>query len=72
MRIATIHAAESMIMKNTLLLVSTYWNHLATNGIRKRLNIAVNIGDTIEIKWITPTWTTNPGALTFNSLIFIE
>ncbi len=57
---------------DTLISSAVTTNQVEKTFINSSLNIAVNIGDTIEIKWITPTWTTNPGALTFNSLIFIE
>lgn len=36
------------------------------------LSTAVTAGDYFEVKWITPTWSTNPTALFGNVVIFIE
>ena len=48
---------------------------LATNERRfnnQALNIAVAVGDYIEIKMINPTWATNPLTTIFGGFIFIE
>jgi hypothetical protein len=52
----------SALVTNTTL--STY----AATG----LSIVVAAGDTFEIKWVTPTWATNPTNLRFTVLIYIE
>ena len=36
------------------------------------LSIAVVAGDYIEIKWVTPTWATNPTAVVCNVITYIE
>lgn len=36
------------------------------------LNIPVVVGDYIEIKWVTPTWVTNPTNMVIDSQIYIE
>ena len=36
------------------------------------LSIAVSAGDYIEIKWITPTWATNPTAVRITAVLYIE
>lgn len=57
---------------DTLISSAVTTSQVEKTFINSSLSIAVNAGDTFEIKWITPNWPTNPGALTFNSLIFIE
>jgi hypothetical protein len=52
----------SALVTNTTL--STY----AATG----LSTVVAAGDTFEIKWVTPTWATNPTNLRFTVLIYIE
>jgi hypothetical protein len=36
------------------------------------LNCAVTAGDYVEIKWVTPTWATNPVGLYLNVQMFVE
>jgi hypothetical protein len=36
------------------------------------LNIAVVAGDYFEIKWVTPTWATNPTGVVFSVKVFIQ
>lgn len=36
------------------------------------LNIAVAAGDWITIKWVTPTWATNPTVVSINVVLYIE
>lgn len=36
------------------------------------LSIPLSTGDYIEIKWITPTWATNPTAVSVNAIAWIE
>ena len=36
------------------------------------LSIAVTAGDTFELKWVTPTWATNPTTIRFTTTIYIE
>lgn len=36
------------------------------------LSIAVIAGDYFEIKWVTPTWVTNPTAVTISGVVFIS
>ena len=36
------------------------------------LNVAVVAGDYIEIKWVTPTWVTNPTGVSGSAMIVIE
>ena len=56
---------------------TTISSSITTNQVSKvfsnsSLNISVTAGDTFEIKWITPTWVTNPTSVTFNALIYIK
>lgn len=36
------------------------------------LSIAVSTGDYIELKWVTPTWATNPEGVSIQATIYIE
>jgi hypothetical protein len=36
------------------------------------LSIAVAVGDYVEVKWVTPTWVTNPTAVSISALIYIS
>ena len=36
------------------------------------LNIAVVAGDVFEIKWVTPTWATNPQGVVINAQVYLE
>ena len=36
------------------------------------LSIAVAVGDYFEIKWVTPTWVTNPTGVSFSTSVYIE
>lgn len=36
------------------------------------MSVSVNAGDYIEIKWVTPTWTTNPTSVRISGNIYIE
>lgn len=36
------------------------------------LNVAVAAGSFLEIKWVTPTWATNPTNVYLNGLIYID
>ena len=46
---------------------ATYQTFSNTN-----LSTAVSAGDQISIKWVTPTWATNPGAVYISATIWIE
>ncbi len=35
-------------------------------------SVAVVAGDYVEIKWVTPTWVTNPTNVTISALIYVE
>lgn len=50
---------------------------VVTNAVRQAvsntgLSIAVAAGDTFEIKWVTPTYATNPTVLRIHGIIYIE
>lgn len=36
------------------------------------LNVSVAAGDYLTIKWVTPTWATNPTSIDIDALIYIE
>ncbi len=36
------------------------------------LSIAVSAGDYFEVKWVTPTWATNPTTIAYNIVFYIE
>lgn len=36
------------------------------------LSIAVTVGDLFEIKWVTPTWATNPQGMTIVAQVFVD
>lgn len=40
--------------------------------INTGLSIAVTAGDLCTIKWVTPTWATNPTAIKMNAVIYVE
>jgi len=40
--------------------------------INAAMSLAVTVGDLFEIKWVTPTWVTNPTVLTFSGTVYIE
>ncbi|MDD3436740.1 MAG: hypothetical protein PHC64_06275 [Candidatus Gastranaerophilales bacterium] len=47
---------------------SSYYAPFENSG----LNIPVSAGDYIEIKWITPTWATNPTGVSSSSVICVD
>jgi len=36
------------------------------------MSVAVVAGDFLELKWVTPTWVTNPNSVSMNAIIYIE
>jgi len=36
------------------------------------MSVAVDAGDFFELKWITPTWATNPTAVSVNAVVYIS
>jgi hypothetical protein len=50
----------------------------ATNGStvttfsNSGLSISVTAGDYFEIKWVTPTWATNPPSLQLSAIVYLE
>jgi len=36
------------------------------------MSVAVSLGDFLELKWVTPTWVTNPNSVSMNAIIYIE
>lgn len=54
------------IITSTLKFNATYISTLITG-----LNINVNEGDAVEMKWLTPTWTTNPVNIFIDTKLFI-
>ena len=59
--------ATETLLTNTYKLNATYISTLLTG-----LNISVNAGDAIEIKWLTPTWVTNPTGVRLKFNLFIR
>jgi hypothetical protein len=59
-------AATETLLTNTYKLNATYISTILTG-----LNISVNAGDAIEIKWLTPTWATNPTGVRLKFNLFI-
>jgi len=57
---------------DTTITASVVNNAGVTTFNNTGLSIAVVEGDYIEIKWVTPTWATNPTAVICNVLIYIE
>lgn len=47
-------------------------NSVSTSANNTSLSISVSAGDYIEIKWITPTWGTNPTSVLVSAVIYIE
>jgi len=60
-------AATETLLTNTYKLNATYISTILTG-----LNIPVNAGDAIEIKWLTPTWATNPTGVRLKFNLFIR
>jgi hypothetical protein len=60
-------AATETLLTNTYKLNATYISTILTG-----LNISVNAGDAIEIKWLTPTWATNPTGVRLKFNLFIR
>lgn len=60
-------AATETLLTNTYKLNVTYNSTILTG-----LNISVNAGDAIEIKWLTPTWVTNPTGVRLKFNLFIR
>jgi hypothetical protein len=48
--------------------LNTTYNSATITG----LNISVNEGDALEIKWIAPTWVTNPVSVRLKFNLFIR
>ncbi|MEY2869623.1 MAG: Nitrincola phage [Bacteroidota bacterium] len=59
--------AIETLLTNTYKLNATYNSTILTG-----LNISVNAGDAIEIKWLTPTWVTNPTGVRLKFNLFIR
>ena len=59
--------ATETLLTNTYKLNTTY-----TSTILTGLDIPVNAGDAIEIKWLTPTWATNPTGVRLKFNLFIR
>jgi len=59
--------ATDTLLTNTYKLNATYISTILTG-----LNISVNAGDAIEIKWLTPTWVTNPTGVRLKFNLFIR
>jgi hypothetical protein len=60
-------SATETLLTNTYKLNATYISTILTG-----LNISVNAGDAIEIKWLTPTWATNPTGVRLKFNLFIR
>lgn len=54
-------------LTTSYVFTSTYNSQLINS-----LNITVNAGDAVEVKWITPVWVTNPLGVKLKSNIFIS
>jgi hypothetical protein len=59
--------ATETLLTNTYKLNTTYISTILTG-----LDIPVNAGDAIEIKWLTPTWATNPTGVRLKFNLFIR
>lgn len=47
-------------------------NALSTTYSNTSLAIPIAAGDYVELKWVTPTWVTNPTSVRFNAVIYIQ
>lgn len=47
-------------------------NNSSTIGANTNMSTVVNQGDYLEIKWTTPTWTTNPDLVRATFVVYIE
>lgn len=47
-------------------------NALSTIYSITSLAIPIAAGDYVELKWVTPTWVTNPTSVRFNAVIYIQ
>ena len=45
---------------------------LSTTFSNSALGVAVVAGDYIELKWVTPTWATNPTSVRYSAVVFVE
>lgn len=54
-------------------LLSSVFNLSGNAAVNKTgLTVSVTAGDYVEIKWITPTWATNPAGLLVNATIHVS
>jgi hypothetical protein len=77
--VGTSETSSIYIRKNATtdtLIVNNIKNDQATQTSETFSNmsmgVSVTAGDFVEIKWVTPTWATNPGQVTIMSTIYIE
>lgn len=57
---------------DVLVLTSTLKHTVAYQSLNFDVDIAVNDDDKIEIKWITPTWGTNPTSVAHTLTVEVE
>jgi hypothetical protein len=57
---------------DTVISAGVQNNALVTTFSNSSLSIAVVAGDYFEIKWVTPTWATNPTQVRLAGVIYIE
>lgn len=55
---------------DTLISSSVVNNASPTVAYNTSLSVNLSAGDYIEMKWITPTWVTNPTALSINGVLY--
>jgi hypothetical protein len=57
---------------DTAISAAVVANAAATTFSNTGLSIAVAAGDYFELKWVTPTWVTNPTAVRLSVVVYIE
>jgi hypothetical protein len=62
-----VNDTDDYLISNSLMTNSAV-NHVSNSN----LDVEVADGDFIEIKWITPTWATNPGAIYCSATLWID
>lgn len=59
-------------VEDTLLSATVTNNGIYSEVVAADLDVAVDAGDYIEIKWVTPAWAAMPGYVTINGILYIE
>jgi len=65
-----INQVTDAIACNTLPII--YFHALSTAFNNTGLSIAVTAGHYIELKWVTPTWSTNPTSVRYSCMMYVQ